>query len=87
MPIFHFHTEDGVRISDTEGTDLADVEAAKDAAVQILAETLRNNSRLFWAHEGFSIIVTDDQALTLFSLNVSATMSAALGGGRQRDSS
>jgi len=87
MPTFYFHTEDGERVADTDGSDLADIEAAKDAAVQILAESLRGNSDLFWRHEGFSVIVTDDNALTLFSLNVSATMAAALGGGARRTTS
>jgi hypothetical protein len=86
MPMFYFHTEDGEPLADTEGSDLADVEAAKDAAVQILVETLRGNSRLFWRDEGFSVTVADATGLTLFTLQVSATMAAAMrrGGDRAR---
>jgi hypothetical protein len=84
MPTFYFHTEDGERLTDTEGSDLADIAAAEDAAVQILAESLRGNSKLFWDNGSYSITVADDRGLTLFSLQVSATMAAAMGGGRDR---
>ena len=80
MPRFYFHTENGDRLSDTDGSELPDVKAAEDAAVQILAETLRGNSKTFWENEGFRVTVTDDRGLTLFFLQVSATMSAAMGG-------
>ena len=84
MPTFYFHTEDGVRVADTQGSDLPDIAAAEDAAVQILAESLRGNSRLFWDTEGFTVTVTDAKGLTLFSLQVSATMSSAMAGRRPR---
>lgn len=80
MPIFYFHTEDGVRVADNVGSDLADIAAAEDAAVQILAECLRGNSQMFWDTEGFTVTVTDADGLTLFSLQLSVTMSAAMAG-------
>jgi hypothetical protein len=80
MPTFYFHTEDGEQVTDTEGSELADIAAAEDAAVQILAESLRGNSKLFWESEGFSVTVTDAEGLTLFSLQVSATIAAAMAG-------
>jgi hypothetical protein len=83
VPKFYFHTENGERVADTDGSDLADIAAAEDAAVQILSETLRGNSKLFWENEGFSVTVTDDQGLTLFSLQVSATIAAAISGRHQ----
>ena len=82
MPRFFFHTEDGERLNDAEGSELPDIQAAKDTAVQILAETLRGNSRLFWETESFRVTVTDEDRLTLFSLQVSATMAAAMAGRR-----
>ena len=82
MPTFFFHTEDGERLDDAEGSDLPDLRAAQDAAVQILAESLRGNSRLFWDTQSFRVTVADERGLTLFSLEVSATMAAAMGGRR-----
>ena len=78
MPRFYFHTEDGELLLDRDGADLPDLDAAKDAAVQIMSESLRGNSRLFWDTEGYRVIVTDAQDLTLFSLQVSATYAAAM---------
>jgi hypothetical protein len=78
MPRFFFHTEDGELLIDRDGTELAGLDAAKDTAVQIMAESLHGNSRLFWENEGFRVTVTDAQDLTLFSLQVSATFAAAM---------
>jgi hypothetical protein len=82
MPTFFFHTEDGERLQDGEGSQLPDVEAAKDAAVQILVEALRGASNRFWETESFRVVVADERGLTLFSLQMSATLAAAMGGHR-----
>jgi len=70
MPRYHFHTEDGECLADKEGTELKDIDAARDTSVQLLAECLKGNSELFWRHEGFAVIVTDHSGLRLFQLHL-----------------
>ena len=78
MPRFFFHTEDGIKTPDEDGTELPDVEAAKRAATQLLADSLRNNSQLFWETENYRIVVADDDGLTLFTLELAAIIAPAL---------
>jgi hypothetical protein len=82
MPKYYFNTEDGVCLTDKDGTELADVESAKREAVQLICETLRNNAGAFWRTESFRVVVKDETDLTLFCLELSATLAPALGGGR-----
>jgi D-lyxose ketol-isomerase len=77
MARFHFHTKDGIACSDPQGTELPNFEAAQAHAVQHLSERLRGNPHLVWDTRDFSIIVTDDHGLTLFTLDLTANVSAA----------
>ena len=54
------------------GKDSPDLEAAKEAAVQVLSETLHRNSRHFWETGAFRVIVTDQRGLRLFVVELSA---------------
>jgi hypothetical protein len=76
MSRFHFHTEDGVCIADKRGIELADLEAAKRTAVQVLVEALHKRPQAFWETEAFRVIVSDHRGLNLFVLELSATMAA-----------
>ncbi len=70
MPRFHFHTEDGVCLTDEDGEELPDLEAAKMAAIRVLVETLKGRPDVFWGSEAFRVIVTDHAGLSLFSLEL-----------------
>jgi hypothetical protein len=83
MPRFYFHTEDGVRIDDDEGADLPSLADARREGARVLGEMLRERPDAFWADGGLSLTVTDESGLTLFTLEVSATHSAATGGLRR----
>lgn len=48
MPRYFFHVENGHRIGDEEGEELADDEAARSAGVQILAELLEARRTSIW---------------------------------------
>ena len=80
MPRFYFHTEDGQLLRDEEGTDLVDVHAARNEAVAILAELLKEDPEEFWKDRSFKLTVTDDDGLTLYILDLSAVASAAIEG-------
>lgn len=78
MPTYFFHTENGHHHADPDGSEMSDVEAAKSAAVQILSEMLRGAACSFWETEALRLIVTDDQGLTLFRLELCAVVDPSL---------
>jgi hypothetical protein len=75
---YFFHLEDGTSIPDNEGTELPSLEAAKHAAVQLLAQTLCNAPSKFWNAETYRVNVTDRAGLILFTLEIVATVSPAV---------
>jgi len=79
MERYHFHTKDGRCLADKEGALLSNVGAAKDIAVQVLCDSLKNNSKMFWETSEFSVVVTDDSGLMLFTVDLSANPSPVLG--------
>lgn len=70
MPRYFFHTEDGRRFPDKEGTDLPDIGAARAAAITVLSEVLRDNPEEFWRHERFKVTVTDEDQRKLFTIKL-----------------
>jgi hypothetical protein len=70
MPRYHFNTEDGRFVADRDGVDLVDLEAARIEAVRLLGRVLCDNPDIYWEHEHFAIIVTDDAREPLFAINL-----------------
>ena len=77
MPRFHFHTEDGRCYPDEDGIELPTFEAARTQAVIVLGEVLKEQPELFLEHDCLRITVTDEDQLTLLTLDASATVSPA----------
>lgn len=77
VPRYYFHTEDGERLCDPDGTQLSGIEAAKKEAVRCLSERLDNDPRELWETGAWRVIVQDEKGLTLFIIDVSTTLSAA----------
>lgn len=75
--MFYFHTEDGRSFRDEEGTELADCHAARNEAVVVLAELLKEDPEEFWRDRSFTVTVTNDDGLTLYILDLSAVASGA----------
>ncbi len=50
MPRYYFHIHDGSDFPDTEGTELADLTAARDEAVRISGAVIRELGPSFWEH-------------------------------------
>lgn len=73
MPRYYFHTENGDRIRDDQGEELAGVEAAREEAVTVLGEILRYRGGSFWDTGSFSVIVTDDGGRTVVSITAAAS--------------
>lgn len=74
MPRYFFHTEDGRRLSDMEGSELPDERTARNEAVCVLGQMMREDPEGFWAHGTFRLTVTDAGGGTLFVLDLNSTV-------------
>jgi hypothetical protein len=80
MPRYFFHTEDGRRLPDTEGSELADDRTARNEAVAVLGQMMMEDPAGFWAHKVFRLTVTDAAGQTLYVLDLNATVSPVAAG-------
>lgn len=80
MARYFFHLENTPSPArDTEGVELADIDAAKCHAVTVIAEALCERPRSFWEAETYQIAVTDTGGLTLFMVCMISVIAPALG--------
>ena len=70
MKRYHFHTSDGRRICDEEGTLLSCDRAAKTEAVRFAGEILKDDSQEIVEKGSLLIEVGDDDNALLFTLVV-----------------
>ncbi|WP_419828216.1 DUF6894 family protein [Sphingomonas sp.] len=68
MPRYFFHSADGERSYDEEGVELADDEAARNAAVGYAGEVLRYGGSELWDHGQWRVEVTDQEHQLLFTV-------------------
>ena len=68
MPRYFFHVHDGVDHLDGDGTELADLQAARNHAVRYFGDMLRDNPETAWSGEPWSMNVTTENGLVLFTL-------------------
>ena len=78
MPKYFFHIHDGQTFPDEEGTELADLAAARLEAVQLTGQMLKDDSQAFWNGEDWRVQVTDEAGMTLFTLHFMAVEAAAI---------
>ena len=79
MERYFFHLHDGKSLTDEEGTELESLDAAKKAAIQLIAQTLRDDVDTFWQDQTYGVTVTDRAGLILFTVEIAATISPAVG--------
>jgi hypothetical protein len=72
MPRYHFHVRDGQSYRDLQGTELADLGAAREEALRFTGALLADPANNFWDGAAWSMIVTDAQNATLFTLGFTA---------------
>jgi hypothetical protein len=76
MPRYYFHLKDGRASLDAEGTELADIAAARNEAVKLSGAILRDGGgKTLWDGETWRLWVTDQpdgKGKTFFTLNFSA---------------
>ena len=78
MPRYFFHSEDGRLEHDHEGTELADVGAARTEAVRFAGSLLSNRPQALWESTRWRLLVTDESALILFTIEVNTAIGAAV---------
>jgi len=66
MPRFFFHVEG---LPDDEGTEVPDLATAKCEAVRYAGRKVCDEAGNFWDTAEFSLIVTDEKGLILFTLS------------------
>ena len=81
MPRYFFHLEHVRVVKDLEGSEHADLNAAKLHAVKALAGALTDEPNLFWDSDVFRMSVSDPNGLILFAIEMFATMAPAAGRG------
>ena len=71
MPRYFFHSEDGLLEHDETGTELADASAAREQAVRFAGALLAERPQAMWEGTRWRLLVTDEQSLILFTIEVS----------------
>jgi hypothetical protein len=75
MPRYFFHVVDGKEIIDHDGTELADVAAARAEAIVVSGEMLKDMGGKFWNTGEWQIRVTDEAGDRVCALTFSADRS------------
>ena len=68
MPRYFFHCADGLREPDTEGTELANDDLARQMAVSFAGEVLKERPELVWSRGMWRVEVTNEDNALLFTL-------------------
>lgn len=68
MPRYFFHTADGSRARDTEGTVLDDQSSARAEAIRFLGDCMREAPNVLGQGRDFRVEVTDGTDMLLFTI-------------------
>jgi hypothetical protein len=72
MPNYHFNISDDAS-PDPDGIEIANLATAKCEAIQMAGRIICDAARDFWDRAEWTMTVTDDQGLTLFTLQIVGT--------------
>ena len=72
MPLYFFDVRDGECLTDTAGTELADVKQARLEAARLAGELLSQNPEAFWDGDEWVVEVRDHTHLVLFAVTIHA---------------
>ena len=78
MPRFYFHVRDGADIRDEVGTELPDINPARNQAVASSSEMICDLGRKFRLAEVWQMSVTDENGRELFELSFTANIKTFL---------
>jgi hypothetical protein len=74
MPRYFFHIHDGEDLPDTDGTELPDLETARNEAVRVAGHVLTHIGAKFWDQEHgseWTLDIADEQGTILAKLRFS----------------
>jgi hypothetical protein len=69
MPKYFFHVQDGTASPDPDAIELKDLADAKCAAVKMAGRIICDSSKEFWSRSEWQMTVSDENDLTLFTLD------------------
>lgn len=72
MPRYFFHVADGQDLPDLQGTMLPGLAAARAEALKYTGTLLREIGEGFWTGEQWTMTVTDEEGLVMFTLMLMA---------------
>ncbi|MBX9934233.1 MAG: hypothetical protein K2Y56_22405 [Methylobacterium sp.] len=78
MPRFHFNVYDGYSAPDPDGTELADIKAAREEAIVLAGSLLRDEGRKLRPGEDWRMEVTDEAGALLCHLDFAVTEASAM---------
>lgn len=70
MPNYHFEIIGPAVFEDARSIEFSDVAKAKNEALKLAGTLIADASETFWDKPEWMLIVTDDEGLTLFQLQV-----------------
>jgi hypothetical protein len=79
MPRYYFHTVDGGRDRDHEGTELKDLASARVQAIKFTGDIMSDQPEVLWDGRDFRVEVTDDDDTLLFTI-ITLAVNAPAGG-------
>lgn len=79
MRRFFFHLEHVHVLKDHDGSEHADLAAAKLHAVKLMAEALLRDPHKFWEADVYRMTVSEADGLTLFTIEMFSNMAPAAG--------
>jgi hypothetical protein len=77
MDRYFFHIDYGETSRDDEGTELPNLGAARNAAVNLVSELLRDDGDTFWVKPDLTVTVADATGLVLWRIETLGSASAA----------
>ena len=77
MPRYHFSIYDGVSLPDHDGTELPDLQAARQEAIRFAGKIIADEARTLSLGEDWRMEVTDGSGMLLFRLDFVVTASPA----------
>lgn len=75
MPSYFFEIEDGSGVEDDDGIELPNLGAAREQAVRLMGELLRDRPVALWAARRWRLTVKDADKRPLFKIAVTVTPS------------
>jgi hypothetical protein len=77
VPRFFFHTETDTRITDREGTEYQSFREARHEAIRTCGQLLKEMPATFWGSRPWSVTVTDEKGLILWTIGLDGQSSPA----------